>query len=668
MKTAKENFEMEGHGLFVKLPGTSERTSNVGIPPCLKRAAAFLFSLVAMLALCSINLMAQPFKGGSGSNYVIRLYYPKPDYAQVKYELTGREAVSLTNGAPGRIALTQLRIAQFSVKGERELLIEAPGCIYDDNTKEASSSGRLQIEYGKGQLRLGGEGFLWQHQSQSLVISNDVNATVRLQTNAAAPLQITSRWFVFDVTNRHAVFHEKVHGVDAELDFTCDALGVRGGTNSQTMNAVEAAGNVTMLVKAMKRKLAAQHCVYTRADDRAVLSRDVTWSQGRMSGRADRVTAYQVSQKNSRNIDAQGHVTMKLPPEDLQAAGGFLSGTNKPAAGRTNSANSALIDVAADRFTSISNQLTLLGSVQLSDATNKLTCDRIEAVSTASGAPGETAVATGHVVLKQGDARIAAERAAYSRSDGRIVFTGEPNWQASNFEGRAQQLIASTVSRELFAQNGVTVRYTLEPGSASLFDFFPSEETQTNNTPATIEIKSRTFTVSGNEREAVFAGGVNAQHMPADGAEPRLVSESLTLKFTPGGTKPESFRARGNVAFEQGTSGVTNGPATYRLMKASTVTARTTADGALDNLVAEGDVTITLPDALAKCARVMYTAGDQLLALTGTPTLDTSQFKVSEAEKLVWDRTNNRFRAEGRSRTVMKSLTLPPELELPKLK
>ena len=83
MKTAKENFEMEGHGLFVKLPRTSERTSNVGILPCPKRAVTFLFSLAAMLALCSINLMAQPFKGGSGSNYVIRLYYPKPDYAQV---------------------------------------------------------------------------------------------------------------------------------------------------------------------------------------------------------------------------------------------------------------------------------------------------------------------------------------------------------------------------------------------------------------------------------------------------------------------------------------------------------------------------------------------------------------------------------------------------------
>ena len=219
-------------------------TGRIGILPGSRASAALLLSCFGWLAVYSAA--AQPFKGGSGSNYVSRLYYPAPNYRQVKYELSGLEVVSLTNGAPGRIALTQLRIAQFSVKGERELLIEAPSCVYDDNTREASSSGRLQIEYGKDQLRLSGEGFLWQHRVQSLVISNDVNATVRLQTNAAAPLQITSRWFVFDVTNRHAVFHENVHGVDAERDFTCDSLGVRGGTNSRTMDVIEADGNVAL--------------------------------------------------------------------------------------------------------------------------------------------------------------------------------------------------------------------------------------------------------------------------------------------------------------------------------------------------------------------------------------------------------------------------------------
>ncbi len=629
---------------------------------------------------------AQEIKGGRGENYTILKYYPLPDNTKVQYELSGKKAESLTNGPPGRIALTQLRIAQFNNKGGRELLIEAPTCIYDENAREASSPGKLQIESGTNQLSLGGEGFLYRNLAGTLVISNAVQAIVRLNTNTnsapattnAAPWRITSRWFELDVTNRHGVFHDNVKGEDAVMRFDCDTLGVLAGTNSRSMNTIEALGNVHFFVKTNNLKLAADSCVYTKQDDRAVLSGNVAWSRDRTTGRADSVTVYEITRKNSRNIEAQGHVTMKLPPDELKAAGGFLAGTNKPPAAKTKQANSELIDVAADRATFISNNVVLVGSVQLSHKTNTLSCDLIEAPRTPAGAPGKTAVATGHVVLWRNEGRVMAERAAYSSSDGQIVFTGEPHWQAPNIEGSAEKLIANTFTNSLFAQNNVVVRYTLEPGSKSLFDFFPNESAPvaTTNTPVTIEIKSRTFSAKASDREGIFSGGVRAQQIPADGAQPRLASDSLTLKLTPGGAKSraESYRAQGNVVIEQGIPGVTNGAATYRRMNADTFTARMLTNGtALDNLVADGNVHLAFNDTIAHGVRATFTSTNQLFVLTGNPTTMTnSQMEVYDAQKLVLDKGHESFRAEGPAKMRVKTEGfklegLQPDLQLPTL-
>lgn len=636
--------------------------------------------------LASPPAKAQGIKGGRGENYTILKYYPLPDNTKVQYELSGKKWESLTNGPPGRIALTQLRIAQFNNKGGRELLIEAPTCIYDENAREASSPGRLQIESGTNQLSLGGEGFLYRNLAGTLIISNAVQAIVRLNTNTnsapattnTVPWRITSRWFELDVTNRHGVFHDNVKGEDAVMKFDCDTLGVLAGANARSMNTIQALGNVHFFVKTNNLKLAADSCVYTKQDDRAVLSGNVAWSRDRTTGRADRVTVHEITRKNSRNIEAQGQVKMKLPPDELKAAGGFLAGTNKPTAGRAKQANSELIDVAADRATFISNNVVLVGSVQLSHKTNRLSCDQIEALRTPAGAPGKTAVASGHVVLWRDEGRVMAERAAYSSSDGQIVFTGEPHWQAPNLEGSAEQLIANTFTNSLFAQNNVVVRYTLEPGSKSLFDFFPSESppVATTNAPVTIEITSRTFYATQSDREGIFSGGVKARQIPSDGTQPRLTSDSLTLKLTPGGAKSraESYRAHGNVVVEQGTPGVTNGAATYRRMEAENVIARmlTNGSGALDNLVADGGVAIAFQDTFAHAGHAMYTTSNQVFVLTDNPTMNNSQFEVYDAQKLVLDKAHESFRAEGPARTKIKTEGLKleglqPDLQLPTL-
>jgi lipopolysaccharide export system protein LptA len=65
----------------------------------------------------------------------------------------------------------------------------------------------------------------------------------------------------------------------------------------------------------------------------------------------------------------------------------------------------------------------------------------------------------------------------------------------------------------------------------------------------------------------------------------------------------------------------------------------------LSDLVAEGDVQIEQPGSMAKGARATYTAATDFLELTGTPTLDTPQARITEARTLVWDKAKNRFAA-----------------------
>lgn len=626
--------------------------------------------LVFSLIQVSIGI-AQPRIGGRGDNYTFSDYYPAPHYTQMRYQLTGAEAQTLTNGL---VALKQLRIVTFDVKGVRQLAIESPECIYDSKAREAYSGGRIQIEHGDDQLRMSGEGFRFRQFNASLLISNDVKALVRVQTNrttkASSLMEITSRSFEFEYTNRHGVFRDKVHGEDEEKEFDAAELDIRGGANVGSFNTIEARGDVTFLVKSNGQRLAAQHCIYTHADDVARLEGDVSWSRGRMSGRADHLTLFNLMQKTAHNIEARGNVTMKLPREELSAAGGFISGAGKFSPART---DSPMIDVFTDRFISDPNQIQLLGSVRLDDGTNRLFCARIEA-ATAVEAAGETAVAYGDVVLNRGDANIRAERAAYTRSDGKIVFTGDPRWQSSQIEGSAQQLMANNVTKELFAQTNVTVRYKLAPGSASLFDFFPAgETTAANSSSTTIEIGARTFTAKESTREAVFAGGVRARQVPSTGIEPRLVSDSLVIRFAPAGeVRPEKFRARGNVVFEQGMNGQTNGPATYRVMRANSVTAQVGEAGALAGLVAEGDVGIHVPETEARCGRASYDAASQLLELTQNPTVDTPQLQIYEAERLVWDKARDSFRAVGPARTKLKAEglkleELQPGVQLPTL-
>jgi lipopolysaccharide export system protein LptA len=284
------------------------------------------------------------------------------------------------------------------------------------------------------------------------------------------------------------------------------------------------------------------------------------------------------------------------------------------------------------------------GAVRLMDVTNRLSCDKLTVQSASASAPDETATAEGNVVLEQSDGNLHAARAVYTKSDAKIVFTGEPKWTQAQMEGQAERITMHTQSGEIRAERQVAVKVPLGAQETSFLTLFPAA-TDTNAVAQAIEVFAHEFTA--RERRAVFLGDVRARQLPVTGGEPRLRSEELELKFTPTSNHAESLQARKNVVYEQGRPGVTNGPAIYRKLTTRTLTATSDVNtGALLNLVASGDVQFEQAGFVAKGGHATFTCATDILELADSPVLETPR-AILTARTLFWDKAHNRASGIG---------------------
>lgn len=562
--------------------------------------------------------------------------YAPPHEQQPRWRLSGREAELLERQ---RYRLRQVQLEFFRPTGEREALVTAPDCIHDAAQSRAHSGGPLKIESGDGRAAIEGEGFQWEQTTATLLISNSVRATLqRVITNPPpAPLVITSRWFVFEITNRRAVFHEQVRGEDGEVEFTCGRLVVQSAGTNATFDLAQADGGLAILEKATGRRIAAARAHYTRANERAELLGDVVWTQSEQSGRADRL----VFDRANGSVRAEGRVTLRLPAETLGLTAMFGAASN-----------AASLELTADSVFSHTNLVIAEGRVHLQTGTNRLACEKLTARLDAGRQNVETALAEGDVQVLRSGGTLRAQRAEYARAARRVVFSGQPEWSDARSRGRAARLTVETQTGNLFAEEDVSVTLELGDQSGSPLALFP--EAATNAAPRVIRVSAQSLATEAGR--AVFSGGVRANQLPATGSEPRLQCDRLELELAGGeasrvevpGGRLQTIRARGQVVCEQGQPGVTNGPAVYRRLSARTLTGRTDAtSGALASVVAEGDVVMDQPGGRATAGRAVYEAATGVLELSEAPELETAQVHITGARALLWDRTRDRYAMSG---------------------
>jgi len=563
-------------------------------------------------------------------------YFPAPHFAQMEMRLTGAEGTEL----PGkRFRVTEPRLVTFEKNGRRAFEIEAPDCDYTDPTRTLDSAGRLLARTGEGQFSIEGEGFSFQQRTGVLIISNAVQAIIANPTNKNSSLVITSRWFEFHVETRRGVFHESVRGEDAEYLFNCGTLTIKGSTNnapkSAALNAVgnpgsfdwiEADGGLEIVGKIKDGRASGQRGTFYRADEKLELIGDATWAFDGKSGKADRITA----RNSDQSYEAVGDVVMRMPRESLGAAGGLLS-TNLAT---TKSSVNNLVEIRTDHLTRRGNRLLADGAVRLTDGTNRLSCDKLEALTATKTSREESATATGNVFVERGGAGIRSERADYTKADNKIVFTGNPRFIQDKIQGKADRLTVLTTTSEVVAENDVAVSFPLAAGGGSLLGFFPGAERSRVSQQA--QIVAQNFRLK--DRIGRFSGDVQAHQLPRTGGEPRLRTDELEVRIAKDGRHAETLEARQNVVYEQGVAGVTNGANAHVRMIAEKLLAKAdprTSD--LTELIATGGVRLTQTDTVATGERAVYTRGDELLKLSGDPQIKTADATFNSERELVWD-------------------------------
>jgi hypothetical protein len=117
----------------------------------------------------ALYLTPPPAKPISNFN-VFPEYYPAPQASQPKSQVQGAHAQRLS---AERYQVTAARLTTFKPDGSREVLIQAPECIYNQINRSASSAGPLQMRTADGKFLIEGVGFLWQQTNSSIFISNE---------------------------------------------------------------------------------------------------------------------------------------------------------------------------------------------------------------------------------------------------------------------------------------------------------------------------------------------------------------------------------------------------------------------------------------------------------------------------------------------------------------
>jgi hypothetical protein len=207
-----------------------------------------------------------------------------------------------------------------------------------------------------------------------------------------------------------------------------------------------------------------------------------------------------------------------------------------------------------------------------------------------------------------------------------------------------------------------------------------------------IEVWSKRFRYTTNRLE--FTGQVRANYLETNVVRGKLTCELLTIRY---GDQVENMTAEQNVELEQvalsdrppvvsrhvasprleatfskdghlqrvfANEGVVfdqeeNRPEvpkpTLTKLTCQTVTGFFVgATNRLEKMVAEQDVVFTQDGRVAHSTNAVYTTASGLVELLGNPTATMPEGRITEAERLIWDRGQQRFRARGKFKSEWK--------------
>ncbi|MBM3834392.1 MAG: hypothetical protein FJ403_14205 [Verrucomicrobia bacterium] len=532
---------------------------------------------------------------------------------------------SILKGRSGkRLANGQLEIQGMTVETFRDqskdMIIEAPQCIFDPKTKIAFSSGELVVRTVDERFSIQGQGFRWQQDDSRLVISNEVQTVLRKRLVAAASrLNIPATQNVpkpstnttngstqtnrvsgaseilevqshrFDYRSDLAVFQENVRVEDEQGTLTCGILKVFFAPTDGKAERIEAERDV--LFDKDDTRVTGEKAVYLLKDKLVTFSGNPKWKIAEKEGSGDII----ILNDETRSFRVERNVSVKLLPDKMAPLDwlGARATTNAPPE------TARPVTVSADALEYNAELAVFRGNVQIADPQGaSLFCQTLTNRFNAADGKLVELIADANVQFKRDQTIARGERAVYRTAEDIVTMTGNPTWKIEQGEGKADTLIMIPKTNKIRAEGNVAMKL-LGPVVRSLDFSLLKPGSQTNVQTQEIEIFSDELQFKASS--AIFLNRVRLIH-------PQQRDQEVTC------TVLAAFFVE--------------------------------PDGKLDQIIAEENVAVRQGDLRAIGEKVDYWVAKGTMELTGKPQLSMPGRRYN-AERFILDRANGTFGMKG---------------------
>jgi lipopolysaccharide export system protein LptA len=480
------------------------------------------------------GLIVKDFKAGPSG------YYPPPHQKQLKSLLTCASARQLPRGLWQGETNT---FETFMEDGRREMLIQAPECVYDEaGDHSLRSPGPLLVQTADGKFSITGEGFRWQETNSILFISNRVHTTVHpdllqgqsatVSTNKTSPADRPIEIFSdhFDYTGATGIGNHRGHVrvTGSEIGLTAATLEFLLPMKEKQLQRLTANGDV--LVDSADVHASGQQVIYQPDTGLIHVVGEPTWQAALRQGSGDELWI----DRSNHIFRAIGHGVMKMPRESLGASGFVPLGANTTNAPGTNQT----VEIRSDSYELRTNSAAFEEHVRVTERAGEqtvgtLSCARLRASFTGTNQL-DRLIAEQDVVIEQEPKKFTADKAIYTGTNAMLELTGNPAWQDGTRQGTGEVLLMNTAQNELVARGNAVLRLPAhdlaQSGSGASFSGGESSALAASNQWAQILSREYTLRPDGGR----FEGGVRVIH-----PQLQLSCETadLDLPQTPGGAK-----------------------------------------------------------------------------------------------------------------------------------
>ncbi|MBI4325996.1 MAG: hypothetical protein HY674_12115, partial [Chloroflexi bacterium] len=603
---------------------------------------------------------------------------PATDPQGRKSILRGQDARQVAKGV---FEVTKPRLEMYRSDEQLDMIIEAPQCLFESQSKIASSTQKISVRTADEKFSIQGEGFQWNPADSHLLISNQVHAVIRkailtspppalkaaappavgqgrptLQTNLDV-IEVFSDQF--DSRSGQAVFRGQVRAADSQMRLNCETLAIHRSANG-TLEKIVANRNVTILTLQDQSRATCDEAVYTvnEQSDLLELSGNAAWQDGVRESKAERF----FFDRKRDLLRAVGRASLKLPL-DAMSQPAFLSATP---------ARTAAWPAATNQFFEIQADFLTLSN----------------------GPPISFLAETNVVILSEDKkSRATGDQASYSEATGVIQLSGRPEWQSDRRVVKGQTLIFDRTNRVFRAQGKAYLKFPLPASQNAALRRAPATIPPEHRPAATnlfVEVFSNDLDYQSDL--LTFHENVRANYLEGEQVGGSLTCNLLTVKVS---NQVERLEAKGRVAVEAVPRLTSAGKTVGRQLHCERLTVALSTNGQIQTIVAEqevlaqqneirpgkakpvltslksdaltahffketnqvermlaeGGVEIVQGERSARGAQATYTGENNRVELTGRPTARLPEGEITAADVLVWDRANDRFLAKGKFRS-----------------